>query len=58
MDINAPYVGLDILRYEQTSLDGANWHLDLRFGSWPGTGLSGVTLGLVLLDLNSYAVAG
>ncbi len=46
-DLLAPYVGLDLLRIEQGSLDGAGWHLGIRFGSYAGSGLSAVALALI-----------
>ncbi|MFC1572863.1 hypothetical protein ACFL6M_04610 [Candidatus Eisenbacteria bacterium] len=57
-DLVAPYVAVDVLRHEASPLDGANVHMGLRFGSYPGTGLTGIAVGVVVLALYSRTVAG
>ena len=56
-DVVAPYLAVDVLREEHSSLDGANWQAGLRFGSFPGSGLTGIAIGLVAVGLFMFITA-
>jgi len=50
-DVIAPYVGLE-LHPKMTSLSsGPDWHTGIRFGSYPGAGLTAVAIGYVVAVL-------
>jgi hypothetical protein len=57
-EVLAPYVGLDVLRDATSTLDGSNWHVGVRFGSYPGSGLSGIALVTIAVILYTIQVAG